>query len=1774
MAELVEEIANLLEKLKKENQENNEDLNNLLVDIRLKLENMSSDKDEFLSVVNGLGSVLNSKISEDENKMENLGNKLKNLEELLVKSSLSANVVGLHDEVRMLSSNIKEAVGSIVNFANKDSESKNTLFEKVLALETAVKNNDSSDALMQKVAELIGSFENFVTDAQLRHGNAISAMADLRHIIEELATKNTYLYDTLSRAVIESGTKVATLDGNVSAQLGTVNSKLFSLGDDIQKTLNDGFEHLKYLSANLSEYMNSNSIDMKTTLECLRANLSDYSEQLKSGLENFSTEFGQKIADSSNIQTTNAQSILNNINDLSSKLEENSKDYERYLEEGLSKVYQFLNVYRDAVLTLNDENKEMLLSKLTVFEDNLQKSYNEYKEIAESVRPKFEEAQALIAETADSIILGVINSNNDLINDLRSDLISSAGNNLEIIIGKISETTDDITGFKESIAENLSEYLSSIKELFVNYSNKVDSTMKDDEVLDRFTKLEDMISRADNERNENYNSLRSVLEEYKQSVEKFSDDIKHNSANNIADLADIKSCTQEILPKLEVLNNIESILSEKSAEYKNALKTETSELKASISEIIKAVKEMPDSDNTDLVVKLGEFETQLSDTSHVYVSNLESLKDALSEYIVNSEKNRTEVALKLDGAFGEVVKIQSNFDTISAKMSTLVGDSGLIEILANIRQQFNVVLSQLRSEKEELLSVLDEKLSDSVSGNLLETTNDTLNDGVSSISSNLYLIGQNLEEVRCKQSENAEYLRGNFEEKMLGLQADIEKTISEVKGFVDLRSVEFSDSLVQLKESIEKFVGFDYQQILADMKTQLEFSYVRISEDVKSIMENEITYEKIETLYEEAVQKLSSFEEYVKDFSESNFDLINQTLLHISSMTQNNYDIAENIQTILKNDLVRIENSIIENKVSIKSSLVDNLEAIKAVIDEKKNLEIEDFRSAILPLLDNEETLNIIKSLNGNLADRIEEFKQDHTLAAQDILDVANSVSNTVDYILDVINEKFENLSSVNVDLNKRLENINSRLSLLSEKDDAEVISESVNAVGDYVVSVRDIVLNLDSMVAEIHENTSSCNSIIPAIKMCVEKLKETISNAAENLNIGAGVEAGLKDINLKLEEIASDNNDDIITQILDIKNILNEANAKNEKNLELSDLLQTVDNKLDILANYDNSELLDEFKDVKDELAVLRATVDEGKQLEGLVKVIDNKLDILADNENLELFDELQEVKNEISFIFNTLEEHKKIKESINIIDRKLDILAAGDNSELSENVDVIRTRIDSLQKDIQSIEGKHSAIEGLTKTIDNKLDILAQSDSSELSENVDVIRTQMDSLQKDVQSIEGNHSVIEGLVKTIDNKLDILAQEDNSVVVESIEQVNEHIEHVNEYIENIHSDIKSVEGNHSKLEDLINTLHAKVDVLAGSDDNDVQEEISEIRSLIEEQIENGNSNDVTVKDSLQKLLSQISQIDLSKQAGEIKESVISAVVAVTNEISFVEETEEIKDFVNERTNELHRTMMDVKNQLSTLTCSSDDMDFYSYTLQDVESDIAKVRMILKDMSGESSANEICVMSNNILKISKSLENLKDAFIEAEAKRFQGSDFNEQLVSISSRLNQLLLSKKEVDDIILNHLVETRDSLHRIDNADITKEIEKILVSMDEKLAYSTNLNTILKNVMMYLGEWMDGTTETISSIYEKASKVNSVSAAMEELKRSVPDKRELIDIVEAKFNEQDAKISRLEEQLDRISGMLNSRDYAETLDRMDRIDGKLERLSGNIEKLAAYVE
>lgn len=1707
MAENVEEITRLLERIKRENKLNAEDFNRILFDIKDRLENVSGGNTEIRKFISGLKDTIQLKISDDSEYQLSVANALKQIGAFLEKTPDEEDYNDVRDGIDTLSENFKQAIESIVKFANNDTDAKNVLMEKISSLE------ENSDKINKNLPQI----------------------------------------------------------------------------------LNDGIERLSTLNNNLSESMNSNFAYTQSTLESLKNSFSDYLEQVNMVSENSLKSIEQNFSDNSSIQNTNKIDILNGIKTLSLELDGQNKQFKDSFENKFLQLTTILEGYKDLATKLNEDTNAGLDVKFLGLSDRLKQAYDSYNAILLEVQSNVNDLNAVVSQVSNSIVMGVVNSNSEVINELKSELLSNSGSNFDTIMSKLEHANGELAGFQNTVSNNLTEYLSAIKNLFVDYSAKIDSSMRDDEIVEKLQNLEgviydnneerknnfntvlgainefqnslnsiqnsvnetkdsnlinfndlkvlvtdaankdeivssltnlinersyykdeqlrelkglvehynisitdninsvkdnnerffinleelkseivknaqdnslwerfeQLINERSNEKNQKFDDLKNIICDYKNSIESFINDRNMQEGNILSELNEIKNSNKVIAPQVERLYNIEDTINSTSQNYNVVLNDRIEEVKGAIGEIIQNIQVNFDSMSPEITNKLEAIEGVLNESAQAYHEKIDCIVNNTNLY--NSEFDEFQKAAysKLDTTLASLEQIRGNFDTLFGKMSTLVGDSGLIEILANIRQQFNIIIEQIHNEKEDLSNNLEGRLKD----------------GINSISSNLYLIGQNLEEVRVKQGENADYLRENFEGKMLGLQADLENISKSLRENIDEKGNSLIGELEPVKNALNELLSLDFGQILADMKGQIEVSYAGLLKDVPhEILDNE-KFVNIENSYKDVVGKLNDLENFVRQTSDNAVNNVNESIGKINAIVQNNFEMTEGLQNALEADLIRIQNSISEYRESVRQTISEMLEEVKQAIASKESLGKDDLQNIIEPLLDNQEVLDVIRTINKNLAEKLEEFSQDSNLAAQDILDVINSVNNTVNYTLDVINEKFE------------------------------------------------VVENKD--------------------KEFSEKLAE---------------------INLKLDVFAMDDSSDVLDEISEIRETLQAISQKPE----YESTLNSINSKIDVLAMNDDSEITGGLQEILDFLKDISDSILSKENFEKALNNLSQRLETLSSET-----------------------ETAELKNLVKTLDNKIDIIAQADNIDTDEITDIIS----QVTEEIGNSEAKLDDLKNLIKVIETKLDVIAQSDDNDLLESIDSVGEKVDKLcelnneyQENIKNINnqindlhmGNCSNAETLAQVKDN-LELI-NGDNSQVIEKLDDINDIIENKfndtnnnfsngNKLIEEKLDKIKSDTETHSKLEDLISTLHNKVDILAMADDSDIQDEITEIKELIEEQISNENSKNAD--ELLHKLYNQLSNIDFSKQAGEIKESIISAVVTLTNDISFVEETEEIKDFVSEKTNDLHRTLMDVKHQLASLTCSGDDMDFYSYTLQDVESDLAKLRLILKDMSGEtSSTNEICLISNNISKISKTLESLKEEFNAAELRRENQPDVNEHLVSISARLNKLILNKKDVDTTVIAQLDATRNKLEQMDTTVLTKGIEKVLVSMDEKLSYSANLNTVLKNVMMYLGEWMDGTTETISSIYDKTTKINTINDVIAELRRSVPDKQDLIDVIDLRFDEQNDRIAALEHKLEKLSIAVAKSGTTQLSAKIDSLDEKIEKLSTNIEKLAAYVE
>ena len=176
--------------------------------------------------------------------------------------------------------------------------------------------------------------------------------------------------------------------------------------------------------------------------------------------------------------------------------------------------------------------------------------------------------------------------------------------------------------------------------------------------------------------------------------------------------------------------------------------------------------------------------------------------------------------------------------------------------------------------------------------------------------------------------------------------------------------------------------------------------------------------------------------------------------------------------------------------------------------------------------------------------------------------------------------------------------------------------------------------------------------------------------------------------------------------------------------------------------------------------------------------------------------------------------------------------------------------------------------------------------------------------------------------------------------------------------------------------------------------------------------------------------------------------------------------------------------------------------------------------------------------------------------------------------------------------------------------NSNKFKNLEDSMTSVKTALAESNNYNSIINQSLIMLAEWVDNAGETITNIYEKQSKLDSI----DELKQLINDAKsaiaessdnvidsvrtlleetntlvkglepadysETLNVLDGKLAEQNVliekqeeRINKLDEKLSTILEFLAKNDTSELSSKMDDIDAKMDKLNKSIEKLTAYV-
>ena len=1250
-----------------------------------------------------------------------------------------------------------------------------------------------------------------------------------------------------------------------------------------------------------------------------------------------------------------------------------------------------------------------------------------------------------------------------------------------------------------------------------------------------------------------------------------------------------------------VLNSLRELITETS-EQENAIISERFEkLEKSFESIV------TDSDFTGFRTNLADFVQKIIDNSTVLNTKLsyttERIEHILTtiENLDNSEEFDKVLNTVNQNAGENLDKILADIENLKTRISEEIGSNSktyfddLSIKIANIISE----ISDVKSNLEEKCENVSEDISQNVSTAFASTKISM---------ENVIVAMNNLNDMLKEQSEkNAETILAN---------------IDELNGKVDEFSTDIVDELRSSFSDIKTGFSSDIASNISDLKLHLGDVVESLRNYVSELNDNSETSKKV--VDEKISKKLLAMETAIENCSDVYEDKMATLQVKLAEFAQNvqntssdvNEKISSSIEELgdIKQEIVSVQEALGEVKSSADEKtekflmlLDENVKEILTAIENLEKSTLKDINSSInenIDLIENKfstvldvlEKFNSETGLAGSIEEKFSALKQEIGLVNTDITGTIQSSRDEILQNFEDIKKSFDDFSDY--DFNKLMAD----LKILLE---TSFMNFSVDVNGE-LASSSEAIMRLEQAYKDIFNK-------ITLIEDCVS---EKLQNDIELLNIT--IETNSKNLQClfeeKLDEYIGDMKSQIANMLEDTRVVDAISNTKEEINVKLDVVLdkqdnieknitETISNNAEDVSNkiYGNifslgEELKNHIKSTCDEV-VEKTVVQTVKQT---VEQTVEKCDTSKCEENIDILNQKVDalvLSTDKDEILNSIDElGESAEQANNVLNEKIDILVSStDKDEILNSLDelgakteqandVLNQKIDALVISTDNEEILHSLEEieakadktgsDLTETLESliaRVDIIASDDS---------LKSDLENITEKLDDFEENTEYFKNALDTLSNKVDIIAA-DNSLDI-------------------LYNKFDEFSETEDKVAEMLTALHQKVDVIAMDDnDFDIEEEIDDIKELIFEQRkyfevasdEKANAIDKYLKDVLLKL----DNVDLEKNSEDIKETIMNALVSLVDQISFVEETEEIKDFVEEKTDAIKQGLIEVQNQLRQLASPDDDFG-YSYTLQDVESDIAKLRVAITHLSGNDFEN----LSGDIKKIVNSVEGLETTLTQEQIIGLKGNieKLNEDILSISSRTNKILLtsdeSNKALNDGLNNfgNLVgKLEDRLEYLDNTEATERLERKIESIQSMAVESANADKVFHQVMMYLGEWIDTTTENISSITEKTSEINlikenvndviekvsdiqDIKDNIEELRSAVPEKSELLSELENKFEQQEARIDRLEMKLEKILSTLEEKDDMVLNRKVDKIEKMLSRLGTNIEKLTSYVD
>lgn len=1408
------------------------------------------------------------------------------------------------------------------------------------------------------------------------------------------------------------------------------------------------------------------------------------------------------------------------------------------------------------------------------------------------------------AESFDKLLTTINNKLEFMSNDTESDDL------IKVYLTELKKTLE------ERHALVVSEF-SKIENSFKSLSDEQSNLTKTSEMKEMF----DIFSRNMQSIAQELFNQKEILAQYDERFEKF--------AADKTDKTDIVNSVSAIRQDVEVINQ--------------GFETSISDINANIQSIFKNLIVMDPTAQNDIVRR--ELENIYLSTNailtalHAVEQKNDDLAQNLDRFITkeNFEQSQQKLDLIVEKADGlaekfEPLAAKKDLDEIIYKTSEIsekINNLPIRDDLKYFAEKANELSAQIVSlpQKDDLNTVTDKTVEnlqvklDEISSkqeleNLTAKTNEISEKFAplaekSDIDNLTYQSNQISEKIdRTATKEDLEQITGKavaIEEKLESLPqqgdlADMYQSIHEFSTILDtlranLTSANESTSQI-IREQLNKL-----DNVLSAVVTENDFAGFRhdLADFIQKIIDNSSNLNENLNVNKETLQNLITKIESLDIHKD--IETVANALDGLREASANNVDrITDEINNV-SNKIDNFSTSSLEEKIdNVNDNIATSTQGIKV-------LQNEIFEK----LSDDTKFQNLENSIQA-ASDSINALKETSLSNMETIVDEVKHVSSQIDSFsnesleckLDLINDNISNSSqSIKLLQNEVLEK-------LSEDDDTEKfksLNNSIDFLRETVMSSQESnEMNLTEKIVALRDMiTANVTTRDEKFLNLHEKLDEFVSN---------------------IDKISNDTEIKIGNSISEISSLKSEIEQISKEFTEWNYGQETRDSKIVGMISSELGEIGVSITTLQDSVqAGVHAEL--AKNTETVEKQINNLIEYIET-----LKTELQQPDEKPEYDFET--SFKELKDKVTSVKQEINLVNTDIIDTLNSRAEALMMELAPLKDAFESFsaigekfttrfetitDAQTQSIENAVKDINNLID----TKLAEYSAKIDIkdsITATAEEIKEDIgNKINSNSEELKTLLSVAMNNDDITWAIDSlkddlsgkfTKVANIIDEISNKNNEIKTNVEVTKDDISDkISQEAAKVTELLDTLNQKIDILALSDNGDdieLLDEIAEVKNMILEQkvlLEHTDNTEKisSIETSLEDLIQKINTIESTistddnknsiepEDLKELKEDILSAILGVFEQISFIEETEDIKDFVEEKTDEINKNLIEVKQQLNQIVNSDDD---YSYTLQDVESDIAKLRLVISELSNTSSNEEMSDISDNIHRIVSSVEDLQNSLTQEQITDLK-SDFerlSEDILSISSRTNKLLLTSDESYNALNNGLndfsnivYKLEERINYLDNKELTERIEKKVDSVANVVTSSANSDKVMRQALMYMGEWIDSTSDSIESISENIEtinkksdkqfdKTNDIQTILEELQNKMPEQEKLLNAVADRFEEQQERLDRLEMTLEKILSAIDDIDDSKLTKKVDKIDKQLTKLTTTIEKLASYVD